>query len=338
MNDSDRRILTELQKGFPLTRRPFNALGERLGLSADTLLKSVHRLKADGYIRQISAIFDSNALGYTTSLVAFKIAPERLDASVEIINAHPGVSHNYLRNHEFNVWFTIAVPPGGDLEEDIATLARETQALGAMPLPTLNLYKIGVKLDLTAAVPEAETESENATPPPTAEHTPLTEPEIRAVGALQQDLELVEEPFAGPAKDYGMSEEELFEFANRFKEEGRMRRFAVVIRHRKAGYAANGMVTWIVPEAQQHDVGRRLAAFQAVSHCYRRPTYPQWPYSIFTMVHAKSEAECEKIAEQMSKTVGIDDYTILYSSREFKKVRVQYFTDAYATWKAAHPV
>ena len=109
----------------------------------------VARVKELGVLRQLSAIFDTRALGYGSALVAAKIDPDRVDEAAAVISAHPGVSHNYKRNHAYNLWYTIAVPPGDSLEEHVDVLHRESGALVTRKLPTLKLYKIGVKLDMT---------------------------------------------------------------------------------------------------------------------------------------------------------------------------------------------
>ena len=123
--------------------------GERLGLSeADTRAHVAH-VKDAGVLRQLSAIFDTRALGYGSSLVAAQIDPDRIDEAAAVISEHPGVSHNYKRNHRYNLWYTVAVPPGDSLEEHVDVLHRESGALVTRRLPTLKLYKIGVKLDMT---------------------------------------------------------------------------------------------------------------------------------------------------------------------------------------------
>ena len=138
-----------MQWDFPLEPRPFAVLGERLGLTEEAVRERVARVKELGVLRQLSAIFDTRALGYGSALVAAKIDPDRVDEAAAVISAHPGVSHNYKRNHAYNLWYTIAVPPGESLEDHIDVLHRESGALVTRKLPTLKLYKIGVKLDMT---------------------------------------------------------------------------------------------------------------------------------------------------------------------------------------------
>jgi DNA-binding Lrp family transcriptional regulator len=155
-DDVDKALLTEIQKHFPVGHRPFAALGEKLGISEQECLSRVARLKETKVIRQLSAIFDTRALGYQSTLAAMKVDPGRVDEAAEVINQHPGVSHNYKRNDPFNIWFTVAVPPGDSLEHVVQILHTLAKADETIILPTLRLYKIGVKLDLTGQVAPLE--------------------------------------------------------------------------------------------------------------------------------------------------------------------------------------
>jgi DNA-binding Lrp family transcriptional regulator len=191
-------------------------------------------------------------------------------------------------------------------------------------LPTLKLYKIGVRLDMVNEDSDkpSPTDQVKALDPERAE---LTERDKDFIRELQKDLESIPEPFRKLADNLGITTDELFAKAREFEKMGIMRRFAAILRHRDAGFTANGMVVWHVPEGSIDDVGFKLAAFPQVSHCYRRPVYPDWRFNLFSMVHARSLAAAEKMAEEMSRVIGITDYQILFSSREFKKERVKYF-------------
>ncbi|GIX05849.1 MAG: transcriptional regulator [Candidatus Poribacteria bacterium] len=332
----DGKLLNRMQEAFPLTERPFRVLGEMVGISEEEALRRTIRLRRAQIIRQISAIFDTRALGYKSSLVAFKVAPAELIETARIVNRHPGVSHNYERNHEYNLWFTIAVPPGHEPEEDVAILARESGAVYRM-LPTLVLYKIGVKLDVAGeAPPTATSEDKGFRRPVREEPPPLSEFDKEFVRAMQEQIELVEEPFRRPAERLGVSQSRLFQIAEEFQQTKRMRRFAAILRHQRAGFRANAMAVWAVPPERADEIGERMAAYRAVSHCYRRPTYPDWPYSIFTMIHGRSREECEAVARAIEEETGIHEYRMLYSLREFKKVRLQYFTEDYGRWCAKY--
>ena len=149
LDDTDRELLNAVQWDFPLEPRPYAALGERLGISEPEVRERIAKVKSAGVLRQLSAIFDTRALGYSSALVAAKIDPEHVDEAAEIVSRHPGVSHNYKRNHAYNLWYTIAVPPGEELADHVDALHRESGAIVTRRLPTLRLYKIGVKLDMT---------------------------------------------------------------------------------------------------------------------------------------------------------------------------------------------
>jgi siroheme decarboxylase len=340
LEDADRELLNAVQWDFPLEVRPYAALAERLGMPEAEVMERLDRVKALGMLRQLSAIFDTRALGYSSSLVAAKVDPDRIDEAAEIISRHPGVSHNYKRNHAFNLWYTIAVPPGDVLEDHVDVLHRDSGALVTRILPTLKLYKIGVKLDMTgqtAADAKAEVlEHERPERKPHMDAPDLSPVELAAIRVTQEDLPLVERPFAAEAEQLGIDERQLLDILRSFKERKLMRRFAAVMNHRSAGYKANAMGVWAVPEEQLDDIGPKMAGFAFVSHCYKRPTYEDWPYSVFTMVHGHNARDCEDTIAAIRADTGIDDYALLWSVKEYKKTRVRYFTDEWDDWRRTH--
>src|SRR6266508_2756423 len=144
----DKKLLNEIQWTFPLVQRRCLEIGRHHGISETEVMERIARLKKNGLVREINAIFDTRNLGYKSALVAFAIRPEMLDFVANEVNKHPGVSHNYERNHEFNMWFTMAVPPGGDMKRDLDNLSVLDGVIKYRLLPTLKLYKIGVRLDM----------------------------------------------------------------------------------------------------------------------------------------------------------------------------------------------
>jgi DNA-binding Lrp family transcriptional regulator len=340
LDDLDRELLNAVQWDFPLVTRPFAALGERLGLSEAEVRARVQKVKDSGVLRQLSAIFDTRALGYLSALVAAKVDPDRVDDAAAVINEHPGVSHNYKRNHAYNLWYTLAVPPGEDFDEHLDVLHRASGSLITRKLPTLQLYKIGVKLDMTGKTgPDAKVEvleherPERKAEMPAPDLSPL---EVDAIRVVQEDLPNSAEPFAGYGAQLGVDQDEVLRLLTSFKERKLMRRFAAVMNHRSAGFKANAMGVWAVPEDQLGEIGPRMAGFAAVSHCYRRPTYEDWPYSVFTMVHGRSARECEQTIEAIRDDTGVDEHCLLWSIKEYKKVRVRYFTPDWDEWRAQH--
>ncbi len=338
---TDAALLGVLQETMPFVQHPFADLGKRCGLTEDETLARVKALKEAKVIRQISAIFDTRSLGYASSLVAAKIAPEKLDAAVSVINSHPGVSHNYLRNHEFNLWYTIAVPPTSRLGLDATAdlLHRLSGAETTRLLPTLRLFKIGVRFDVEGEAKPDDQSKPAYTEANRQEAGPLTAKEIEFVRVMQRDITLVPAPFVAVADELGIPFEEAAAIHAKFLATGRMRRFAAVLHHRKAGFGANAMGVWAGPQddlVALKKLGETMAGFRAVSHAYLRPSYPDWPYNLFTMVHGKSEEECEETLSAIAEATGITDRHALYSTKEFKKVRVRYFTDEEAKWEAEH--
>lgn len=322
----DQLLLNRLQSDFPLVPRPFAVIAQDLDLPESEVLRRVGTLKEAKVIRQISAIFDSRALGYQSSLVAFQIPPERLDEAAEVVSANLGVSHNYAREHRINLWFTITLPPGEDIRAMVEDLGRRSGAEKVLFLPTIRLFKIGVNFDLTG---ESDLTAETALPVDgTRQIQPvvLTPAEVKAVRELQDDVPVESRPFARAAERLGWREEELLDLGSSFIRRGLMRRFAAVIRHRSAGFAANAMGVWVVPEPEVERVGTVMGSVAGVSHCYQRPSYPpEWPYNIFTMVHGRSLDDCRKILNAISQRTGIQNYDLLLSTKEYKKARVKYF-------------
>lgn len=338
MDDRDKRLLNIIQGGFPLVPRPFQALGAQVDLAEGEIMNRIAALKQRRIIRQISAIFDTRSLGYKSSLVAMRIDSEKLDAAAAVVSNHPGVSHNYRRNHAFNLWFTLAVPSTSDLEWTVAHLHAMTGAESTRVLPTLRLFKIGMQLDM-----EGNTGAERVAPDeagytetrrPAAGRAGLRPVDIALIRELQEDIPLVAEPYRPMANRIGLSEEGFFMAATHLSAQGYLRRVAAVLHHREAGFRANAMGVWVVPAGRAEEIGQIMASFKGVSHCYLRPTYPDWPYSIFTMVHGQTAEDCQEIINAISQATGIIEYALLYSTKEYKKVRLKYFTPELDEWEA----
>ncbi len=333
----ERELLNIVQSDFPLVEEPFKAIGERLELPESEVIDLVADLKKKNVIRQISAIFDTRRLGYKTSLVAMQFADDQLEAGAARINEHPGVSHNYGRTGHFNLWFTLAVGPDESLEVAIDKMGRETGALSWRLLPTKQFFKIGVNFDMAKGESNSKdnplsnnnsVESGDAKPaidPDWNKAQELSDLDIAVIRELQEDVDLVSRPFDAMAERLGMSVSELFAYADDMVARKLMRRYSGVLHHRRAGFSANAMVVWRVPEERAEEVGLIMAASPHVTHCYERPTYDDWPYSHYTMIHAATEEECEEIAVEIAEQTNISDRQLVYSTREYKKTRVRYF-------------
>lgn len=335
MDSIDKDILNFIQREFPLEREPFDAIGREVGIAGDEVIRRIETLKRGRVIRQVSAIFDTRVLGYESSLVAAKIPADKLAAGAKAINSHPGVSHNYERNNELNLWYTVAVPPDSrlGLGGTVDVLHHISGAEKTRILPTLKLFKIGVTLDMNAGATAKKEAPQYGEADRQGADKNISEEDKAAIRVLQEDVPLTPRPFDLWGEQAGMSYDELIDRAYDFLDRKIMRRFSAVLYHRKAGFRANAMGVWKVPEERVEDVGNMFAQYQAVSHCYQRPVYEDWPYALFSMVHGRSVEECEAVLNAMSEESGLTDYVSLYSTREYKKTRVRYFTPEMEAWE-----
>ncbi len=309
-----------------MVTRPFDAIAKKFDTTPEIIKEKLNNLKEIGVLRQLSAIFDTRKLGYTSSLVAMEIEHDKLEHVASQINRHPGVSHNYERDHQFNLWFTLAVPPGADLNSELEKFNVLKGIKKVRMLPTLQLFKIGVKLDMVddkkheVAPTEEKKEIKNIKFEP-------TEDDKDFIRELQKDMDIIDEPFVKAANNLGITEDELFSKMKHYESLGVLRRFAAILRHRQVGFTANGMIVWKVPEDRITSVGETLGSFPQVSHCYERPTYDDWPYNVFSMIHCKTHDEAYDVAKTIQNQIDVNEYKILFSSREFKKTRVEYFVE-----------
>ena len=358
MDITDRELLNKIQGPFPMVDQPFQQLGEEVGISEQEVLDRLAELKRTNVLRQISAIFDTRRLGFKTTLVAMAYEPEKLHKAALEINKHPGVSHNYAREGSYyNLWFTLAVPPDHDLEATARYMSRKTGALEQRIMPTKRFFKIGVNFDMVKKkgssfnfspdnIKSGNFSPDNISPggfdKDAAESwnraVPVTETEKNAIRGMQEDLVLVPRPYDEIAQGLGMTTSELFALAKDFQDRRIMRRYSAVLHHRRSGFKANAMIVWKVPEGRSEEVGMIMAGHDAVTHCYERPTFPDWPYTHFTMVHATNPEGCEEINNEISEATGITERLVLYSTREYKKTRVRYFVPDYDNYlETEHP-
>ena len=340
LDDDDKRLMNLLQSRFPLDPEPFAAVAELAGLPLDDVLERTQRLLDARIIREITPIFDTRALGYSSMLVAAKVDSDNPHRAAKIINSHPGVSHNYLRTHEFNLWFTIATPPDSELGLDgtLDVLQRLTGAESIRQLPTLTLFKINMNLEMEGGTEALAAAAAEAVVPRELDAQDYDERDIEVIRALQGPMDVTERAYDQAANEVGMSTPDFLAHLEGMTERKLLRRVAAILFHRRAGFSANGMGVWRVPEDRVLETGARMAAVRGVSHCYQRPTYEDWPYSVFTMAHGRSKDECDAILDGIAAEHDLHgaDRAVLYSSTEFKKIRLRYFTDEYSRWEREH--
>jgi DNA-binding Lrp family transcriptional regulator len=340
MDDLDKKIVTAIQGGLPAEERPFDALAAPLGIQPDEMLARVRRLAGDGMIRRLGPVFDSRSLGYVSTLVAARIPSERLAEVAARVTRLPGVTHNYERRHAYNLWFTLTCPSAQELDRTLAGLRKETGIPDFHNLPALAVYKIRVQFDLAG---KSEVPGEDMTTFPekgslptgrsAGAHAPgvprpLDEKQKELVRLLQDGLAVEREPFAAMAARLGWPASRVVQQIREWLDSGVIRRFGAVVRHKELGFVANGMAAFRISPEAIDDAGLRLARRTEVSHCYRRPPLPDFPYSLFAMVHGQSEDEVQQTVAAMAKEIAVEDYAVLFSVTEFKKASMRYFVEA----------
>ena len=271
-------------------------------------------------------------------LVAAKVDAEHPHRPAQIINSHPGVSHNYLRNHEFNLWFTIATEPDSKLGLDgtLEVLQRLTGAESVRQLPTLTLFKINMDLEMVGDT-DALATAAVAAPPRELDPVELSDLDIAVIRELQGDMPVVPEPYQPAADALGLPVERLLEHLEGMRERGALRRVAAILFHRRAGFSANGMGVWKVPEDRIDEIGPRMAAYRGISHCYQRPDLSR--LALLGLHDGARPVEGgvrrdPRPDRRGHRHRGARD--VLYSSTEFKKIRLLYFTDEHKRWEAEH--
>ena len=323
-----RRVLDEILSGYPLESDPYGVLAERLGLSREQVIGAVKTMRADGTIRQIAASFSSRKLGYVSTLcaVAAKGDRERIDQIGKLVSAHPEVTHNYLREAEYSIWFTAIAPSRGELARLADEVAAET-GCEVLDLPVTSLYKIRVDFGKHDAQETQEPEPAEDAGKPFDANDPF---DVALVRWAQADAS-GERPFrdgatliAAETGDASVDEERVLRRLRELKADGTIRRFGAFVRHRKLGYAFNGMTVWNVPDEQSAEIGASFAALPFVSHCYSRRPAERWPYNLYAMVHAKTQEELDGYVDEMRRITRLEP-RVLVSSKEYKKVLPTYF-------------
>jgi DNA-binding Lrp family transcriptional regulator len=337
LDDLDKRLLNLMQGSFALEPRPYLRVAELAEVDEGEVLTRVQRLIDDRIIRQVTPIFDTRVLGYSSMLVAAKVDAENPHRAAAIVNSHPGVSHNYLRNHDFNMWFTIATEPESKLglQGTLDVLQELTGAESVRQLPTIKLFKIRMDLEMEKGTKDLAAMGV-AQDPIEPDPIEVTDLDVAVIRALQGDMPVIPEPYAPAAAEIGISQPQLLEHLESMRERKALRRVAAILFHRRAGFSANGMGVWNVPDERIMEVAPLMASYRGISHCYQRPTYEDWHYSVFTMAHGRSKEECDAILDTIAEETGIEDRRTLYSSTEFKKIRLLYFTDDHRRWEAEH--
>lgn len=340
MDSTDRSLLNAIQNHFPIAIQPYQILGEAVGTTEEDAFQRIQNLRQDGIIRRLGGVFDSRRLGYYSTLCTAKIPEEKISTLAKLLDGIPGVTHNYIRNHVYNVWFTLIARSKAIAESTLQTIRDVLGVSEIYSLPATLIFKINVNFDLSdedtsqdvgmdasADDPIEHTNSYNRQKPKDTSPYELTSKEIALIRVLQGNLPDTITPYSVLAENLHWQVEDVILAATRLLEADVIRRFGAVLRHQKAGFVANAMGVWQVQPEQAAAVGEIMARFKEVSHCYQRPTLPDWPYSLFTMVHGRTAEDCGKVMKRISLATGVKTYSMLFSTAELKKSSMQYFKE-----------
>lgn len=321
----DGSLLNIIQTNFPISDRPYRVLGNFTGITEKEAWQRIQSLRERGTIRRLGGVIDSSRLGYKSTLCAAKVSEDKIPILTDLLMNIPGVTHNYLRNHAYNLWFTLITPSEKDMEKTLTLIKEIIGTEKVYSLPALQIFKISVDFEFDGDAYERAVaitpDSHKLAPYPVKEEDKVLIRELQ--GNIPESLI----PFAEISNKLGWNEKEVIQQAQNLLKNGVIRRFGVVLRHQKAGFTVNAMGVWQVPKMMTEEIGKIMASFREVSHCYQRSTFADWPYNLFTMIHARSELECAGIMTKISQATRIDDYSMLFSIKELKKTSMQYYME-----------
>ncbi len=343
-------VLGTIQSGFPIVPDPYGTLAEQLGLERDEVEKALLDLREEGLVRRIGASFDSKRLGYSSTLCALAAPPERADEVAAIINAYPGVTHNYLRENRYNIWFTLITRSSEDRARILGQIVEQSGCGDLLDMPATKMYKIRVDFGKGHGkkATEAKAKAKDA-----GEHVAgrfgAAATDARAFGgddafdvalvrwaqgdvAFDADGALVERPFEQGAALVGkqigreVTENEVIARILELRALKAIRRFGAMVKHQKMGFAFNGMTVWNVDDGRLDEVGAAFAEKPYVSHCYTRLAKPTWPYKIYAMAHAQTQDELDGYVAELGEIAQAEPL-VLVSTKEYKKVSMRYFEE-----------
>ena len=323
-DDLDDRLLSIIQADFPIAQRPFDDLAERLSTDAATIIARINRLSQAGSIRRLGAIFDSKSLGYVSTLVAAKVPADRLADVANVVSALAGVTHNYRREHPYNLWFTLTCESIERQKAILDDLTERTAGQRFCPMPALAVYKIRVNFQLGGDSEQGSDADAGAKSAATFEGGAA---ETELVRILQGTLPLTAEPFAKAADRIGWPVERVIEQVRQWRRDGVIRRFGAVVDHHRLGFSANGMAVFRVADDEIAAAGRRLARRPDVSHCYRRPPIDGFDYNLFAMVHARTADALNAVIAELVAEIDPVAHDVLLSTTQFKKTSMKYFQE-----------
>jgi DNA-binding Lrp family transcriptional regulator len=347
----EQQLLAIIQDAFPLEERPYLVLADQLGSDEQSVFAAVEGLRKSGIIRRIGGVYDSKALGFISRLCAGKVptvatgaaGDNALEKFAAAVNEIPAITHNYVRSHEYNVWFTVIAQSEEEIQKIVDDVCAKTELHDVHVLSATKKYKIntvmGGRLDAkrgsagsppktrdeSGVILSERSESKNLMQKQSPVRI-LSDSDRTRIRIACTDIPHTLTPF----KDWDVSCDELREdLALR-----RMRRFGAILRHQEAGFAFNAMVCfaetvdsrqWSVDRNSVNPAGAILASKPYISHCYNRPAFEGFPYTLYAMMHAQSAEDLDRYIKEAAESIGNPDFAVLHSIRELKKTSFEFF-------------
>ena len=364
MNDLNQKLLAIIQDGFPLVERPYLRLAEMLNcdggkdagekcanlvVTEQKVFDEVEKMRASGVIRRIGGVYDSKKLGFISRLCAGKVLTSENDFSAEhhaqtpmekfaaVVNDEPAITHNYIRSHEYNVWFTVIAENESAIQAVVDRVCSQTDLHDVHVLTATKKYKINTVMGKGTNRHSEDRRTEESS----NFLRTLSEADKFRIHIACDDIPHTLTPF----KDWGVSCDELHEdLATK-----RMRRFGAILRHQDAGFPCNAMVCFCLDERPKTSVGsesneklaesrhsdnrrleesskiKSLAKKHFVSHCYERPSFKSFPYNLYAMMHAQTPEELDGFIKESVALLDNPEYVVLHSLKELKKTSFRFF-------------
>ncbi|MBS0508732.1 MAG: Lrp/AsnC family transcriptional regulator [Proteobacteria bacterium] len=327
--DLDLALLNPWQRDFPLQRQPFAIIGQGLGLDGATVLQHYARLQRQGSLSRIGAVFAPGA-GGASLLAAMAVPPQRLEAVAAIVSSHPGVNHNYEREHATNLWFVATGRDEAQVEQLLRSIEAET-GLPVLRLPMLRPYRIDTGFDLRASQSRASGTTHWT-------QAPLQEHDKPLAALAEQGLALVDKPYDLWAAQLHTGVDEVLAQLQLWLQHKTLSRFGVVVRHHELGYTANAMTVFDVPESEVDACGEALAQTPGVTLAYQRARTGGWPYNLYCMVHGRDRDSVRATVAQAVARAGLAHrpHAMLFSLRRFKQTGARRFAAHAAHHHTAH--
>ena len=323
------KLLNEFQHQFPLEEKPFSAIAEQMGVNELELLSHLDIFQQQGLISRVGPVFTPNSVGAST-LAAIAAPVADLERVAKQVSEYSQVNHNYEREHDYNLWFVLNEKNGHALATTIAEIEVEC-GYPVLMLPLVQAYHIDLGFDLNTGKQQSPVNHTNGKishiRTPKKLNVDLSQQQRQLISAIQHGLPLVSRPYQQIGEQIQQTETAVISQIKTMIDQNIIKRMGVIVRHRKLGYRANGMIVWDVPDDHVDKIGAQLGKEARVSLCYQRPRrLPSWGYNLFCMIHGKSRDEVTACVEKISQQHQLDAIPreILFSTRCFKQRGANY--------------